>query len=247
MGDPHCYRFDDENFNREHELFVSQSCSYTMLTSACDLIPTDASFMDPLFTINAHFERVDATGLRSFTKEIHIANNDPGALFWEGIVLKQGLKVHFNSIEIEVTNAVTTIESSGTTVQIISTSDTDNPADWLMNPRKEVRDLVEITFDNGYVVQFDGYKDFKIIAPAGPSFKVCGICGNNDGKRPDMLTGDHQPTGKNADLCPGKVVDAPYQSEAKTDDDLINSWFSETVEEGEDGMCAEECEDASKM
>ncbi|ELU15570.1 hypothetical protein CAPTEDRAFT_220185 [Capitella teleta] len=223
-GDYSCYRFDDDKGNKFHEMSISGSCAYTMVTNACsgsDELPPD------LFVIDVVFERESMNIRGSYAKVLHITNVASGE--FESYVLKQGYRVIHNAIRISV-NKTPTVYDGFSAVQIVESGE-QTPDDWDVSGN-----LIKITFENGYDVLWDGVKMFKIIAPIRHQEETpCGLCGNNDGQRPDIRTGPH-----NEDWgCPGKQVDLTFQSQAPNQQTLINSWYSEITSDSE--ACQLEC------
>ncbi|ELU00190.1 hypothetical protein CAPTEDRAFT_191508 [Capitella teleta] len=221
FGDPHCYRFDDDKTNQEHQLFINDSCSYTMVTDSCAFERTDfgAELPLPKFHITVVFERVSLLLQRSFAKEIHITSRLTSNT--ESYQLKQGLEVIHNTRPLNMADAPFKFE--GSSLAVVQTT-AQSPNNW-----KEQGDLLEVTFTNGFKILWDGVRQFKIIAPEKPDFNICGLCGNNDGVRPDTKTGTHN--NHHESRCTTKLVSQDFQTELMEDEvqTLVNSWFAETI------------------
>ncbi|ELU02731.1 hypothetical protein CAPTEDRAFT_201545 [Capitella teleta] len=197
-----------------------------MVTTECTVDADKGMPSSDMFSIMAIFERVDSETIRSYTKELQITNTNE-----ERYILKQGPKVVRNLEELTELSSTSPVQFSTSKIEIVRTED-QNPNNW-----KVQGDLVKITFANGYELLWDGVKTFKIIAPEG-QVDNCGLCGNNDGQGPDMLTGPHT-VNETSRECDGKKVDVTFNSEASSEAELINSWFAEKI--GDSSACQEEC------
>lgn len=224
-GDPHCYRFDDDNDNPLDELYVTSSCSFTMVMEPCN----DDGTM-PTFMINARFDRQKLSSARSHVKSLLITNNEGG---FESYVLGQGLEVIRGNEYVDCQAGQ--MFPGQSMINQVHKSQLENAGDW----DDDTEDVVVVKFANGYEVQWNGIKMFKIIAPSSKAGKMCGLCGNFDGIRPDVLTGHHN---KIPSECIPKTVSKPFQSEASSNDELVASWFAEFLD---NPSCTLEC--ASEM
>ncbi|ELU00186.1 hypothetical protein CAPTEDRAFT_191504 [Capitella teleta] len=225
FGDPHCYRFDDDKTKRGHQLHINSTCAYTLVTDSCA-----EPYPLPGFTVTAVFTRPPKKASRTFVKELIITNHNFAGMAFETYELMQGLRVKRNAANVDLT-AIPDYPRS--TLSVVDSS-TQSPNNW-----KVQGELVQVEFTNGYKVLWDGVKQFKIIAPEEPTFNICGLCGNNDGFRPDTKAGPHV-AGTNG--CPGKQVELDSLQEELDEKDvqsLVNSWYFETAIQ--DDFCLEEC------
>ncbi|ELT99377.1 hypothetical protein CAPTEDRAFT_208033 [Capitella teleta] len=163
-GDPHCFAFDADRNNPEHELFTPNVCAYTLATDECGETGK--------WTVAAVFERVkDVSSTRSFVKEVVIKYIDDVGKYVI-IKLKQGLRVRFGIRDI----ATFPNRIGGFYLDIVPAVSA-HPKDF----SGDSAEVVSLTFPNGVNVQYDGVKVVKINMDEAVTGATCGLCGNNDG------------------------------------------------------------------
>ncbi|ELT90926.1 hypothetical protein CAPTEDRAFT_190806 [Capitella teleta] len=206
-GDPHCFAFDADRSNKEHDLETSNVCTYVLQTNECSENGT--------FIISGVFERVKNTkSMKSFVKEVAIITaqeNNPNNYI--RIKLRQGLQARFGNGMIQSFPK----QFGGHRFEIIPAVFA-HPKDFTSG----VTEVMSYTMPNGINIQYDGIKAVKINIDnySGPS---CGLCGNGDGIYDEN---DFQ-KGYNLDgkYCEGLQVPGPKYGLASSKQEFVNSWL----------------------
>ncbi|ELT93073.1 hypothetical protein CAPTEDRAFT_213465 [Capitella teleta] len=227
-GDPHCFAFDANRFNKKHDLHIPNICAYSLATDGCE----DMSSLS--YNIVAKFERVKhissvksfVSGLTIFYQPEHAGGNV------QTTYINQGLEVTFRDLSVERhTLQEFPKEIEGHHFEMVPAV-FSHPHDF----SKGVTEVLSYTLPNGVNVQYDGIKAVKINNDALSSETPrCGICGNDDGiyDEQDILLGGNV----DGRFCPGLPANGTRMEVAKNKEQFVNSWFIYSTGE----MCDEIC------
>ncbi|ELT97461.1 hypothetical protein CAPTEDRAFT_221444 [Capitella teleta] len=226
-GDPHCFAFDADRYNGEHELLTHNVCAYYLATDDCPGGLGRVGY-HPTYTISALFERVkNISTTRSFVRAIEIQHfYADGDTF---VNIMQGPRVTcsgYGDIE-EFPKQI-----DGHLFEMVPAVFT-HPKDF----SKGVTEVLSYTLPNGVNVQYDGIKGMKINNDAlDPGVPRCGLCGNDDGfyNDQDMMLGNNV----NGARCQGLHADGQPHTVTSNKQHFVNSWFAFTTD---DDACEEIC------
>ncbi|ELT98688.1 hypothetical protein CAPTEDRAFT_186245 [Capitella teleta] len=208
-GDPHCFAFDANRSNSDHDLHTSALCEYILSTDSCGgRLHT--------YDVTGVFELVkDIGSSKSFVSEVntYLYSADRPPTF---LTIKQGMIVTHKDQEIPQ-NFPQSID--GFIIDIVPAVFA-HPKDF----SKGVTEVMSITLPNGVNVQYDGIKGVKINLDAlYPNTRRCGLCGNNDGVYDDRDF--RMGANVNGLYCTGLVAVGERLTATSNKNYFFNSWY----------------------
>ncbi|ELT99812.1 hypothetical protein CAPTEDRAFT_226917 [Capitella teleta] len=213
-GDPHCFAFDANRSNSDHDFRTSALCEFVLSTDYCGgVLPT--------YAVTGVFEPVkDIGSAKSFVSEVktYLFSLVKGPTIFR---IKQGMIVTHKDQEIPQ-NFPQSID--GLIIDIVPAVFA-HPKDF----SKGVTEVMSITLPNGVNVQYDGIKGVKINVDAlNSDTPRCGLCGNNDGVYDDrdFLMGQNV----NGAYCSHLLAVGEELTLTSNKDYFLNSWYFPSAE-----------------
>ncbi|ELU14668.1 hypothetical protein CAPTEDRAFT_198760 [Capitella teleta] len=220
-GDPHCFAFDANRFNQQHDLHTSNVCAYVMATDRCGGKGT--------YAISALLELVkDISSVKSFVGGIGVHYSNPRKDGEQQIMMMPGPQIFFGA-EMFTEFPKRIDDHLFEMVPAVFV----HPKDF----SKGVTEVMSYTLPNGVNIQYDGIKGVKInndaLAPGTPR---CGLCGNDDGvyDDQDFLMGNNV----NGIKCKGLPADGAALTVTTNKQHFVNSWFLHTTTHACNEICS---------